>query len=50
MAPGTLLTHCGDRNGKEVQKRGDMCRRVISQVALVVKEPPSVQELQKAGV
>ena len=32
---------CGDLNGKEIPKGGDMCIHMASQVVLVVKNPPA---------
>ena len=35
---------CGDLNGKEIQKRGDICIRLL--VAQTVKSLPAMQETQ----
>ena len=37
---------CGGLNGKEVQKRGDICKSVASLVAQMVKDPPAMRETQ----
>ena len=37
---------CGSLNGKEVQKRGDICKSVASPVAQKIKDPPAMRETQ----
>ena len=42
---------CGDLNGKEIPKGGDMCIHMAFQVALVVKNPPaSAEDIKDMGL
>ena len=40
----SLVMYCGDLNGKEIQKIGDICIHTGFLVAQVVKNPPAMQE------
>ena len=47
IAQGTHSMLCGDLNGKEIQKRGDICIRRVSLVAPVVKNPSANTGVRK---
>ena len=49
IAQGTHSVLCGDLNGKEIQKRGDICIHRASLVALVVKNPSANTDVSKKG-
>ena len=37
IAQGTLLMHCGDLNGKEVHKGGDICIHVADSLSCTIE-------------
>ena len=37
VAEGTLLIHCGDLNGKEIQKRVDICIYITDSLCCTVE-------------